>query len=388
MNAYYCPACHSQDLELLFDMGNQPMSLVALQNDPDQSDCLERYKIHLAICKQCCHVHNMYFNPNYPNYTAGCRMYNSGHDWQAHVATVKSFAETQRVDTIIEIGAGDCEFLASLNSDAVKIAVDPSHASAKAAEELGIHHVREKFHASAHIPEGAREVEIIMRHLLEHMEQPRDFLETIAIKGHDRNCRIELLIEVPSCSMALNDCRIEDWTYEHPQHFTPTSMEAMLRNCCFSDIDVRTSYGGEVLIARATSWPHTQNYIQGVIKNFKRMESNIQGTRQWFYDNMDAIAFWGGAGKSAMFIRKFKLPEQAIVVDSHDQKWGMYVPGTRIEIRDPEWLRRDHGRKRTIIATTSWRAYDIAKEIVRDNIPCRALMKFEAGQLVEVPLGN
>jgi hypothetical protein len=371
-------------------MGHQPMSLVALQSSADQSDCLERYRITLAICQECSHVHNIHFNPNYPNYSAGCHMYNSGLEWQAHMRRVKFAAESTLADTVIEIGAGDCQFLDSIKVESgwkdqpvVKIAVDPAHSSAEAAEELGIHHVREKFCAAEHIPDGAERVLLIMRHLLEHMEQPRDFIESIVLRGHKRKHVTNILIEVPNCEKALRDTRIEDWTYEHAQHFTATSLEIMLRHCGFQHVHVEKSYDGEVLIAEAGMSPQERKVIPDTVDRYAKAQRNIEHERIWILENLDQIAFWGGAGKSAMFIRKFRLPENTVVVDSHETKWGMYVPGTRIPIRNPKVITEPN----YIVATTSWRAEDIAREIVRDAIPCRALLKFVNGEFVEVPLG-
>lgn len=369
-------------------MGYQPMSLVALQNRPGASDALERYPIRLAICHQCSHVHNIDFNPNYTNYTNGCRMFNNGELWQKHMKYVQSRVECMMVDTLIEIGAGDCTFLDSVDTSAIKIAVDPAHSSAIAAEELGIHHYREKFCADDHIPDGADEVGIVMRHLLEHMEEPRDFIEEIAIRAHERADTIQLFIEVPNCEIALQRTRIEDWTYEHVQHFTYKSMTAMLQNCGATDIRVRRSYGDEVLIATATLCPVDRYRTKNIVSSFARAQANIDNYADGFKDsiNKGRVAFWGGAGKSAMFIRKFKLPQNTLVVDSHDQKWGMYVPGTEIEIQPPGIL--FEGEPRIIVATTSWRANDIAQEIKTFGYPCDKLLKFENGELVEVYLGN
>jgi len=384
----YCPACHSQDLELMFNMGYQPMSLVALQDRPGASDALERYPIRLAICNQCSHVHNIDFNPNYTNYTNGCRMFNNGALWQSHMKYVQRRVECMLVDTLIEIGAGDCSFLDAVDTDAVKIAIDPAHASAVAAQELGIHHVREKFCADEHIPEGADEVGIVMRHLLEHMEEPRDFIEEIAIRAQDRADSVRLFIEVPNCELALQRLRIEDWTYEHVQHFTYRSMHKMLEHCGCTDIGVRRSYGDEVLIATGTLWPASRQDTKNIVEGYKRVEQNLEDYSLMMQDGVKdgSVAFWGGAGKSAMFIRMLKLPENALVVDSHDEKWGLYVPGTEIEIQPPCKLRE--GEPRTVIATTSWRADDIAEEIRTYDYPVKQLLKFENGTLTEVDLGN
>ena len=156
------------------------------------------------------------------------------------------------------------------------------------------------------------------------------------------------------------------------------------------DVVINRSYGNEVLVAQCNIWTSDRRLgiSQEIINRFAKIEDKITEHSSTFEEliNEGRIAFWGGAGKSAMFIRKFMLPNNALVVDSHESKWGMFVPGTMIEIKPPDVLLKGHPK--IVVATTSWRADDIAKQIERFNIPVEKLLKFENGQLVEVLRGN
>ena len=382
-----CPACRSTDLEVMLDMGEQPMSLVSLQEDPMNSWALERHRIRLAICRNCSHVHNIDFNPNYVSYSAaGCRMFNNGAGWQQHVEDVRGIIKNlPEINAIVEIGAGDCEFLASLETEAATIAVDPCEAVERA-EELGITRWhREHFDPSVHIPMDGNIV-ILMRHLLEHMEDPRSFVEKIVRVAEKRTGNTYLMMECPCCQEALKQLRIEDWTYEHPQHFTVISMMYMLRACGIKICQATTHYDMEVLIGLAKIEPkkvHSPTTEQ-ILFGYKRLEKNIAKESEWVRLMDERVALWGGAGKSAMFINKFDLLETVRVVDSHEEKWGFCVPGTKIVMESPATLIEDPVD--CIIVTTSWRANDIREEILGSGIPCKHLMKFERGKLVEVPL--
>lgn len=381
-----CPACHSRDVKILFDMGRQPMSLVCLQDDPEQSSCLERHLIQLAICRNCSHVHNTMFDPSHLTYSAaGCRMWNNGELWKEHVDLVRSSASSIDVDLIVEVGAGDCEFLASLETSAARLAIDPCEAVYRA-EELGLDYERAYFDPYRHIPKGVSRVMIVMRHLLEHMENPRDYIERIIRRVDELNIQAFLLIEVPCCQNALRRTRIEDWTYEHPQHFTVSSMHKLLRNCDVYRNEVITSYGGEVIVAMAIVEPKPKNQIDNIVSNYRQAEDTLDALFLWSESNLNDIAFWGGAGKSAMFINKLKPSSDCLVVDSDERKQGYFVPGTRIEIQSPEVLKTSP--RKYIISTTSWRTEDIAREISRLGISCEKLYTFENGELTEVPLGN
>lgn len=386
-----CPACQSHNVEHLVDIGQQPMSLVALQDDPDQSAYLERYPIELSICMRCSHVFNHAFRPEYVAYTqAGCRMYNEGAGWQEHVKHVRSLVSNLNPEHIVEVGAGDCEFLASIDTNAVRVAVDPCEAVERA-EELGLLYDRDYFDPDRHIPSDSNTTVVIMRHLLEHMVNPREFLERIVTRAKAKPYASEvctcILIEVPCCEKALENGRVEDWTYEHPQNFTLSSLRALIQNCGANHFAVFKSYNDEVLVAQVFVVPDPKPLdTPGIVDRYRKVDLSKCRIGRYLWDHNESIAYWGGAGKSAMFLRQFGVPEDALVVDSHSDKIGFYVPGTRIEIRSPNTLR--HRQPRTIVATTSWRAEDIRDDIKRRNIPCVRLLKFEGGDLVEVPFGQ
>jgi hypothetical protein len=376
-------------------MGDQPMSLVELQSDPQQSKDLLRHSIQMFICHNCTHVFNAAYDDSYVEYSdKGCRMFNSGSGWQEHIADVYKMLEPitkdETLDLIIEIGAGDCEFLAGIDTHAGRIAVDPCKAVESAANH-GFTFYRDFFDPHKHIPKEAGNVLIIMRHLLEHFEQPRDILESISRAAKNRTSPTIVYIEVPSCENALHHCRIEDWTYEHPQHFTVNSMRAALRAAGLDHFIVLPKYDGEVLSVIVKIEPKANNEkdlcVETVLMDYEQTDQNISDTIGWLCHHSHCTVFWGGAGKSAMFVRKFHLPEDdTVVVDSHNEKWGSFVPGTGIVIHTPAILHET--RPDYIVATTSWRANDIRDEIVRDDIPCKKLLKFEGGQLTEVPLGR
>lgn len=387
----YCPACHSQDVVPMFDMGFQPLSLVELRSDPEESHNLDTYAITLSICRNCTHVHNIHFNPSVARYdTAGCRMFNDGSNWKTHLDKVRSLLHgISDLDLIVEIGAGDCEFLASLDTRAVHLAVDPC-ADVERAAELGLQYDRALFDATTHIPTGSHDTLVIMRHLLEHLEEPRLLLEDIAKYAYGRDYLTWVYIEVPSCEKALQHARVEDWTYEHPQHFTVKSLRALLHACDFDFFQIQPMYNGEVLGCLVKIEPRAKHLddirVDRVLRRFNEVKHGISNESGWMFEHLDNIAFWGGAGKSAMFLHLFDIPNNAVVVDSHEAKQGLYVPGTRIEIRSPEYLKQSPVDY--IIATTSWRALDIRDEINQRNIPCKGLFKFEDGILHEVPLGQ
>jgi hypothetical protein len=377
-------------------MGNQPLSLVDLTDDPFDSAEMPRHKITLIICEQCGHVSNADFNDAIEQYDgAGCLMYNNGIGWKEHVEDVaREIEQLPAMDLIVEIGAGDCSFLNMLRTNAVKLAVDPCQAVERA-RELGINFVRDYFDADLHVPAGAKNTTVVMRHLLEHMAHPRDLIESIGRRAQMRDDITYILVEVPCAENAIRNTRIEDWTYEHPQHFTERSLRRLMGNCGVNTLLCEKRYGGEVLVFLGAFYRNAGraecgmniSHINEMIGDFKTLPTLISKNAAMLRDMDDhTVAYWGAAGKSAMFLRRFCVEDDAIVVDSDPNKVGMYVPGTSVPIRAPGYLK--YCPISTIVATTSWRAEDIRDEIKQRNITCDRLLKFERGRFVEVPLGN
>jgi len=385
-----CPACNSTDLETLIDLGHQPLSLMDLSPFPATSKTSPTYSTRMLICRQCFHVHNVDFNPDFEYHSDGCRMWNEGEDWAQHVDRVRAEAEKMALsaNTVMEIGAGDGAFLYSIRcgDDVDKIAIDPATPLKLASERFTV--INHLFKPDM-IWQNDGNLVVIMRHLLEHMQHPRQFIEDIVSRQQQVNpdSTLCLLIEVPCCEEALHRTRVEDWTYEHVQHFTLESMRAMLRGLGSFSFGVSKSYGKEVLVASVyISAPHRKEFdVDQVINSYKTLALRTGKTGNWFLENLEDIALWGGAGKSALFINQFGFPVGTRVVDSDENKWGMCVPGTGIIMSRPESLK--NLPVKYIIATTAWRAEDIANEINKHGIECEKLFKVENGNLMELKLG-
>jgi len=381
-----CPACGTVDVYPLIDMGRQPLSLVALTKTKGDSECQLRLPITISICEQCGHCFNTSFTHEVEYSGEGCRMWNNGHRWLRHMEELAGSVNYRygTVPTVLEIGAGNCEFLDMLDPGFIKIAVDPA-ANKGGCEDQNIHVEKNYFDPSRHLPNGAGDLVVVMRHLLEHMEDPKSFMEGIAQARRHFGKNANVVVEVPSIENALTDTRLADWTYEHPQHFTRASLVSLMQRAGFETDACYRSYGGEVLVYIGHVLPFEEDTFCKLRDSFNKMSFTCCKIGAELKD-MDSVAYWGGAGKSAMFLNYLGVPEDALVVDSDENKVGMYVPGTGIQITSPEKLLIDHVD--TIVITTAWRKADIAEEIKRRNIPCNRILSFEQGKLVEVDRGQ
>lgn len=362
----HCPVCHSGDTDQILDFGKRPLSVCELQPTAEQSVNLPVHDIIIRVCHRCTHVYNAAFDPEVEQYSKdGCTMYNNGAGWKSHVEDMARWVNSIRKDFIVEVGAGDGEFLNMLKGP--KMAFEPSDDADKI-EALGIPVKREYFDPYQLLDPGSL---VVMRHLLEHIDEPTFFLDAIRTKARQKRYPVELFIEVPCIGQALSDLRIEDWTYEHPNHFTLQSLETLLERTGWKCDSIFQTYGDEVLVAHAKLKNPIRN-MEFVKSQFDKLRINIDEFR--ITDR--PYVFWGGAGKSTMFLHTLAR-ETDRVVDSDPRKWGKFVPGLPLRIEEPDIITDQD----TVIITTNWRERDILAEIAARQLTPAAVYTFKNGDL-------
>lgn len=273
-------------------------------------------------------------------------MYNHGAGWKSHVEEMANYVNHLDKTMVVEVGAGDGEFLNMIKGP--KMAYEPSDDAAKI-DALGISVVKGYFDPYQKLDSGSL---VVMRHLLEHIETPTQFLDVIRAKSRQYRYSVDVFIEVPCVEVALQDCRIEDWTYEHPNHFTQASLMMCMEHAGWEVRNIFHTYGGEVLVAHGRAGHQLRT--ETVVSRFDKLRININEFR--LHDQ--PYVFWGGAGKSTMFLHTL-ANDCDRVVDSDPRKWGKYVPGLPLRIEKPDIIQDTD----TVVITTNWREQDILAEI-------------------------
>jgi hypothetical protein len=278
-------------------------------------------------------------------------MYNSGEEWAAHMQDVAWVVKDLCQDLdggIVEIGAGRGEFAAMFDGWNY-IAYEPSDD----AEECSTHCLTRKRYFDGTSMKDEHPDAVILRHVLEHFPHPRDFLEELATGAHQNGLTPYMIIEVPNIQPAFDAGRLEDWVYEHVQHFTPDSLCTLLDLSGWHTTEVETLYNDEVILAIA--------YLSDIKCPETTRVANAHENLVCTGKSLKSPVFWGGAGKCANMINMLNIVGPVTVVDSDLRKCGCYVPGTDYEIQNPEILK--DLKPESIIITTTWRTADIAVQI-------------------------
>ena len=360
-----CIACGNPQTRPYYNPGNQPLAALNLPRTREEALRSLRYPMNFHACLRCGHIFNTEFDVAQVPYSEDSNlMYNAGSLWDKHLNSVVAILRDDCQaygETVLDIGAGDGLLLDKLNraSEGTTrcIAFEPG-VEAETCRKAGLETYADYFIPDRDLERYEPDV-LVCRHVLEHLQNPREFISDIA----RRTCQLDqspiLFAEVPCIEKGLRQGRVGDFLYEHVSNYTERSFCMMAESCGWYTIGSRLAYNDEVLIWLGE--PVTCGYREPPDafdwENTRELLQYIAATRQ-------SVVFWGGTGKSAAFLNACELPPTCRVVDSDVRKAGRYVPGTGQLIEAANSL-VTHPAK-TVVITTRWRAADIYAEIKRD----------------------
>ena len=181
---------------------------------------------------------------------------------------------------------------------------------------------------------------LILRHVLEHVRQPYNFLKDLA-KINGKSC--SFVIEVPSTDWIVDNASFWDFTYEHVNYFTAASFCKMFDVC-----EVNKVFNDQYLLAFCNSdalKPRT-NYQSEKSAVLKEMISNLEKNSLFDFALKQAGRYWiwGGATKGVLityhllrFASGSARPPEGIV-DLNPAKQDKFSAGMGIKIFSPESL--------------------------------------------------
>lgn len=388
-----CPACFNRAVESIYSPGPQPLMALNLPRSKAEAEHKPLYPMNFFECSYCGHVFNSDFDyAKVPYEDDSNLMYNVGSGWKEHINSMaglfSSFIDIGVGDTVVaDIGAGDGGFLTVLNS---LYAASPHKPSVIAFEpgvdgltcrEKGLETVVDYFIPQRDIP-LSKPTHLSCRHVLEHLQEPRDFVAEIAYYADVNGVRPFMFAEVPCISKGLSQSRIGDFLYEHVGNFTQRSLQVMFESVGWETLHTGLAYNDEVAIwigqVKADKVPPLRTFANEFRKDVWETHTNVMSTLASLRQDGRWTAYWGGTGKGAAFLNAYQI-KGGHVVDSDPLKVGLFVPGTGQEIRHADWLIQNPVH--TIIITTRWRAADIYAEIQAKGITYEQLLILDGSDL-------
>lgn len=350
-----CPACATVGPEPLFEIRNVSVRSHTLWPTAEAAKAVPRGDIALGLCLGCGLIYNYVFDPALVEYS---KTYDATLEFSPYYQkyaseTVARLTEKYglRDKTIVEIGCGTGAFLAQLCAAGGNrgYGFDPgADAVPDRAEGSDCTIIAERY-TSKHAGLGADF--IVCRHVLEHLDDPRRFLEELrrTVSGG-----FAVYFEVPNSLDKMPDHGIWDVIYEHVSYFHDASLARLFRNAGFAVEAIYPAYerqflclegkaaegrvgeaplsaGNDVAEARATARTVGAHYATKTAYWRGELERLFQARRN--------VVLWGAGAKATSFLGAVTGADRIqCVIDVNPRKQGNFMAGGGQPIVAPEAL--------------------------------------------------
>lgn len=183
---------------------------------------------------------------------------------------------------------------------------------------------------------------IILRHVLEHIQNPILFLENLLCFNGNKGL---IYIEVPCFDWIIDNKTYFDITYEHVNYFRKDDFSNIFDNI----LEIGNIFGGQYiyLIADLKSIRSETLVRESKINKIKRIDfpsdfkEGINNSAKFFSpENQNFSFIWGAAGKGAQFTVAIKnySPEYEVkfAVDLNQEKQNKYLPISGTKVISPD----------------------------------------------------
>jgi 2-polyprenyl-3-methyl-5-hydroxy-6-metoxy-1,4-benzoquinol methylase len=265
--------------------------------------------------------------------------------------------------TIYEIGCGKGEFLEMLCASAPGVAgigIDPS---CTPIERGRLTLIRGRFESLDFAPDTRA---VVVRHVLEHIDDPMAFLRTLRACVPDA----AVFIEVPDLDWILENRAFWDFCYEHCNYFTRPSLATCLAAAGFPVVEQQRSFGGQYQWALCKPGKAVAprrdaggEAVAAVQAYADQEEIRIARIRKLARAHGE-IAVWGMATKGVVLCSILGADCVAGGIDENAGKQGRYAAGSGVRINPPDWARELRGRRPALVMNPNYRA-EIAETVER-----------------------
>ncbi|MCA2733122.1 class I SAM-dependent methyltransferase [Microcystis sp. M158S2] len=239
--------------------------------------------------------------------------------FQQHLNDVLSIIKTNMgKDDLVEVGCGKGFFLEMLLKDDFKITgFDPTY------EGINPNIEKEYFTSNT----GIKSKGIVLRHVLEHIQNPIDFLFQLKESNGGSG---KIYIEVPCFDWICKHYAWFDIFYEHVNYFRLTDFHHIFTDVLASGKLFEGQYIYVVAELSSLQIPKINNSCR---VNFPL--DFLQKLKDHQINQEAKSAIWGGASKGVIFaLLNSRLGSLIdIVIDINPAKQNKYLPGTGIKVR-------------------------------------------------------
>lgn len=349
------PICPDDNLIDVIEMKDVPAHCNVLWNSEAEARQAPRGNIRLLYSPSCGHIFNVDFDPALMEYTQEYEnsLHFSAKFQEFATDLAKGLVERHNLQNkdIVEIGAGKGDFLLMMAEMGNNRGwgFDPSYVPDEAYSADRVTFIQD-FYSDKYSSYGADI--ITCRHVLEHIEEPEQFIEHVKKAVNGRTDTI-LFFEMPNALFTIQQMGIWDIIYEHCSYFTPYSLETLFRQQGFEVLRVDEVFGEQFVTIEAKlaeGKPDVVDHSDALKQltadvcafahNYQQKVDHWAEVMAGIQKQGETAVIWGTGSKGVTFLNVLD-PERQIryAVDINPRKKGKFVGGTAQEIVGPDALK-------------------------------------------------
>ena len=332
-----CPLCREADLSLVYEVQDIPVFQNKVYTTEEAAQNAKTANISLMLCNLCRFIFNADFDPDimdydtqYQNEQAHSPYFQNYLDDILALFADKNFHKKK----IIEIGCGKGYFLEKLQKHGFQVTgFDPAY------EGNNPHIIKDYFSDTyAYLNADV----IILRHTLEHIQNPLNFLHSIAAAVGYKGM---IFVEVPRIEWILHKMAFWDIFYEHCNYFSSDSLGSI-----FQKSEQGFLFSGQYMYLlsdlsdlREQAKPDITSHLLNVSTSQLQKQLNFY---QGFVLDHPGMLIWGAGAKGVTFVNLMDPDRKHIscVIDINPKKQNQYIAKTGHKIISPDRLNDLRGR--------------------------------------------
>lgn len=330
-----CPLCSSNNIRLLYSEQNIPVFQNKVYQTVGEAKNVTCGDIALSFCEHCGFIWNAAFNPNLLEYDENYQNEQGlSQTFQQHLNQVCNIIskEIPNGAHVVEIGCGKAKFLFMMEKLGYYInGYDPAYEG----DDTRI--IKEYYPLQRDAERKNRENAdvLILRHVLEHIQNPISFLRNIASANDYSGL---LYIEVPDFNWIIEHNAFHDVFYEHCNYFTLSGLQALFPDFVSSGLLFEGQYC--YIIIKLESFHYNTQNISNITKTPEIKFSEYINEWSRIMRNKRDFLIWGAGAKGATFLRLIDPDRKFIsgVIDINPKKQGCFISKTAHKIYSPDNL--------------------------------------------------
>lgn len=389
MSEIFCRACRSKDLELLLELGPQPLAGGFLPSKGDVESREKTYPLPIHICKQCGLVQSTYVIPPdtlYKNYYFS----SSTIDYlvQHFIEYANWIKEKLNPEFVVEFGCNDGVLLKPLEKIGIRTCgVDISDNITALAREKELNVITGYFNVEAarQIREEYGLVDVVTgSNVFPHNDRPEKILlaaqEVLKDNGH-------ICLEMMYAGSLFEQLQWDSMYHEHLSFFCLSTLEALLNRFDFQvvyaeivpmhagslrivaakDPNEKPDASVEQLLSKEKAIGLTELDRWQKFSTLVRRQIDIVSEVMATLGKRKRIWGYGAAGRASMWVNACRMDYLEAIVDASSLRAGRLMPGTHTPIVFPEALKVNPP---DYILVTAWNYFETirSKEAWYDGI--------------------